>query len=265
MRFANGIEDPAVRKWGKFMKRLLLMVQFLTRLPVPITLDVETEDFEKGIVYFPVVGLILGVLLFGTAKMLQPFMDALTLSVIIVFLEVLLTGGLHLDGLADSFDGLFSYRDKERMLEIMKDSRIGSNGVLVLIFALLFKFVMVHALLESQWLMPLLLMPVLSRGMSVFASHISQYARPSGMGNFFIGKVNRWQLGIGLGFSALILVLFAPTLWWLLPLMMLTTAWFCRFCTQKIDGMTGDTLGANTELQELLVLVAAVVYIYGLR
>lgn len=243
------------------MKQFILMVQFLTRLPVPVTLEVETEDFEKGIIYFPAVGMIIGAILFFVAKTLMPFLDALTLSVIIVFLEVLLTGGLHLDGLADSFDGLFSYRDKERMLEIMKDSRIGSNGVLVLIFALLAKTVLINGLLMQNWLIPLLLMPVLSRFMSVVASRISKYARPSGMGNFFIGKVSNIQLLIGLGFTGLWLFLFAPSLWWVLVPMVLTTWWFSKFCEGKIGGMTGDTLGANLELQEILLLVLMLISI----
>lgn len=241
------------------MKQFILMIQFLTRLPIPVTLEVETEDFEKGIIYFPVVGMIIGIILFLAAKTLMPFLDALTLSVIIIFLEVLLTGGLHLDGLADSFDGLFSYRDRERMLEIMKDSRIGSNGVLVLIFALLAKTVLINGLLMQNWLIPLLLMPVLSRFMSVFASRFSKYARPSGMGNFFIGKVSNIQLLIGLGYTGFWLFLFAPMLWWLLVPMSLTTWWFSKFCEGKIGGMTGDTLGANLELQEILLLVLALI------
>lgn len=239
------------------MKRLLLMIQFLTRLPVPLNLDVETEDFEKGVVYFPVVGMILGVLLFGAAKVLLPYLDPLTLAVILVFFEVLLTGGLHLDGLADSFDGLFSYRDKERMLEIMKDSRIGSNGVLVLIFALLMKTALINSLLMFGWLLPLVLMPALSRGMTVFASRFSVYARPSGMGNFFIGKVSNGQLFIGLGVSLGWILLFAPGLWWTLAVLMAATWIWTKLCEGKIGGMTGDTLGANTELMELLFLAMA--------
>lgn len=243
------------------MKQFLLMIQFLTRIPVPFTLDVETEDFEKGIIYFPVVGMLIGVIIFTAAKYLMPVLDPLTLAVTLVFLEVLLTGGLHLDGLADSFDGLFSYRDKDRMLEIMKDSRIGSNGVLVLIFALLAKTALINAVLVQAWLIPLLLMPVLSRFMTIFASKISKYARPSGMGNFFIGKVSYKQLLIGLAFTGIWIFLFAPNLWWLLIPMMLTTWWFSKFCERQIGGMTGDTLGANTELQELLVLFLAVLSI----
>lgn len=245
------------------MKRLLLMIQFLTRLPVPFQLNVETEDFEKGIIYFPVVGMILGALIFGAANCLMPYLDTFTLAVLLVFLEVLLTGGLHLDGLADSFDGLFSYRDRDRMLEIMKDSRIGSNGVLVLIFSLLFKTALIQSLLNMGLLMPLLLMPVLSRFMSVFASRISKYARPNGMGNFFIGKVNNVQLLIGLTFSGVWLFLFAPNFWWVFLPMALTTFAFCKVCEQKIGGMTGDTLGANTELQELLLLFIMVICLKG--
>ena len=241
------------------MKQFILMIQFLTRLPVPVTLEVETEDFEKGIIYFPAVGMIIGAILFIAAKTLMPFLDALTLAVIIVFLEVLITGGLHLDGLADSFDGLFSYRDRERMLEIMKDSRIGSNGVLALIFVLLAKTALINGLLMQNWLMPLLLMPVLSRFMTVFASRISKYARPSGMGNFFIGKVSNGQVAIGLGFTGFWLFLFAPALWWLLVPMAFATWWFSRFCEGQIGGMTGDTLGANVELQEILLLAMALI------
>lgn len=245
------------------MKRLILMIQFLTRIPMPFHLDVKTEDFERGVIYFPVIGMILGVCLYGFASFFTGYFDPLTLAVLLVFLEVLLTGGLHLDGLADSFDGLFSYRDKERMLEIMKDSRIGSNGVLVLIFNLLLKTALIHQLLILGHFKALLWFPVLARAMSVCAARFTPYARESGMGNFFIGKVTNLQMFINLGFSTAWLLLFQPRVLWIYLPLALGTYGFSRVCLSKIDGMTGDTLGANTELMELLCLIIAVVILTG--
>lgn len=237
------------------MKSLILMIQFLTRIPLPIAIEAETKDFEKGVVYFPVIGMLVGLLLFGVIKLFLGYIDTLTLSVLLVFFEVLVTGGLHLDGLADSFDGLFSYRDKERMLEIMKDSRIGSNGVLILIFTLLFKTVLVNQILLNNLLGAILIMPAISRAMTVFASRISPYARENGMGNFFIGKVNNVQLFLGLLVTLLWTYLFSPESIWMLIPSLITTGLWCRMCHHKIGGMTGDTLGANTELQEILILL----------
>lgn len=245
------------------MKQLILMIQFLTRIPMPFNLDVDTSDFEKGVIYFPVIGMIIGVLLYGVATVSMNILDPLTLAVLLVFFQVILTGGLHLDGLADSFDGLFSYRDKERMLEIMKDSRIGSNGVLVLIFDLLLKTALVHQLILLNDVKPLLWFPVLSRMTSVCVARFTPYARTTGMGNFFIGKVTRGQMWINIGFATLWMLMFQPKMIWIyLPLAMASAA-FAKLCIQKIDGMTGDTLGANTEIMELLILFITVILLTG--
>ena len=243
------------------MKSLILMIQFLTRIPLPFEIEAENADFEKGVVYFPVVGMLIGIFLFGVTQLLYGHVDTLTLSVLLVFFQVLLTGGLHLDGLADSFDGLFSYRDRERMLEIMKDSRIGSNGVLVLIFALLFKTVLINQILLNGLFTALLIMPVVSRGMTVFISKIAKYARTNGMGNFFIGKVSGVQLTVSFLFMGIWIFIFSPNALWMLMPAVASSWFFVKFCHGKIGGMTGDTLGANTEIQELLVLVLFVLNI----
>lgn len=245
------------------MKQLILMIQFLTRIPIPVMVEAETSDFEKGVIYFPVIGMILGVLLYGVATLLKAFIDPLTLAVLLVFFQVVLTGGLHLDGLADSFDGLFSYRDKERMLEIMKDSRIGSNGVLVLIFDLMLKTALIHQLLLLSDVKAFLWFPVLARVMSVCVARFTPYARPSGMGNFFIGKVTSKQMWISLAFATSWLLLFQPKMIWIYLPLALGAAGFSKICMDKIDGMTGDTLGANTELMELFILFITVILLTG--
>lgn len=243
------------------MKRLVLMLQFLTRLPLPFEVPANQEDFEKGVVYFPVAGMIIGLLMYGLAVGLQPWMDALMLSVLLMAFEIMLTGGLHLDGLADSFDGLFSYRNKERMLEIMKDSRIGSNGVLVLIVSLILKVAAIQVLVLSNQLLPLLWYPVLARTTSVMTAWISPYARKEGMGNFFIGKTSAFQWTLCLAQSAVWILIFQPGALVCLLIAHVSAYLFTGFCRSKIDGMTGDTMGANTELQSILLLVISAVMV----
>lgn len=239
------------------MKRLVLMLQFLTRLPLPFEVPAEQEDFQKGVIYFPVAGMLIGLLLYGLAVGLQPWVDGLLLAVIIMAFEIVLTGGLHLDGLADSFDGLFSYRSKERMLEIMKDSRIGSNGVLILIVSLLMKVAAISVLVASNQLLPLLWYPVLARCSSVFTAWISPYARKEGMGNFFIGRTSGMQWLLCCLQSALWVFIVQPGALICLLVVHLSAFGFTQFCRSKIDGMTGDTMGANTELQSLLLVVVS--------
>ena len=112
------------------MKGFLLLMSFMTRLYVP---KVEYDELKlgKAMKYFPFVGFIIGIFLYFTALLFFRFTYSINLAIIFVILiEIILTGGIHLDGLADTFDGIFSYRSKQKMLEIMKDSRIGTNGVL---------------------------------------------------------------------------------------------------------------------------------------
>lgn len=243
------------------MKRLILMLQFLTRLPLPFEVPASQEDFEKGVIYFPVAGMVIGLLLYGLAVILLPFTEPLLLAVILMAFEIILTGGLHLDGLADSFDGLFSYRNKERMLEIMKDSRIGSNGVLVLIVGLLLKVAAIHVLVSYQQLLPLLWYPVIARTSSVFTARISPYARKEGMGNFFIGKTTTFQWLNCLLQTVVFTILIQPAAGIAIIVAHISAYMFTKFCESKIDGMTGDTMGANTELQSILLLVMSAILV----
>ncbi len=235
------------------MNQLILMIQFFTRVPISIQVPASDSDFAKGVKWLPLVGLLIGGILAGSHMLCAPYFNAFTLAVGMVFLEVFLSGGLHLDGLADSFDGLYSNRGKERILEIMKDSRIGSNGALALIAVLLFKIALLTNLEADQRTIALLLMPVISRFGIAFGSYISVYARENGMGQFFIGNISTPQILATTCMTVLVLMIYVKSLI-VFAVALVFNIFYVRHVKRIIGGMTGDTLGAMIELTELVQL-----------
>ncbi|AOT72375.1 adenosylcobinamide-GDP ribazoletransferase [Geosporobacter ferrireducens] len=235
------------------MKRLILMIQFLTRIPIQVQLEVEERDFLDGVIYFPLVGLIIGMFVLSFYHLGLWLGGSFLAAVMAVAIEVFITGGLHLDGLGDTFDGIYSNRPKDRILEIMKDSRLGTNAALAILITLLLKIAFIANIDPPRAAAILLLMPVFSRFILVFSSRYAKYARPNGMGNLYIGKVTNRQLQIAgvitLGCCLINL--------WSIPFMVigcLFSLLYIHHITGKIDGMTGDTLGALCELMELVYL-----------
>lgn len=245
------------------MKSLILMLQFFTRLPLPFDLKASSEDFSKGLIWFTAVGLIIGAFLDGVFWALAPWTGTFLLSVLLVLAESILTGGLHLDGLADTFDGLYSNRGKERSLEIMKDSRIGSNGALALISFFLLKTALLNELLtaartQTLTIMPmgvLLLMPVASKAALSLSCYMGPYARKEGMGHLFIGKVSHFQLMLTLlaGFA---MTAIYPISAVAMAVVLIFTPVYTFHVRRRIGGLTGDTLGAWHELSGLVYLAS---------
>ncbi|NLI58067.1 MAG: adenosylcobinamide-GDP ribazoletransferase, partial [Clostridium sp.] len=124
----------------KSIKRFIIMLQFFTTIPIKQNIKSDVEDYGKGLVFAPLVGLIIGIILTGVYYGLERFFSAQVIFVFIIIAYIILTGGIHLDGLADTFDGLFSGKSKEKILEIMRDSRIGTNGVLAIVCLLLLNY-----------------------------------------------------------------------------------------------------------------------------
>lgn len=236
------------------MKSLILIMQFLTKLPLPIEIDADEKDFTKGIIWFPTVGFIIGLLSLGVFKVSLVFANSFVAIVLVVAFEIFITGGLHLDGLADTFDGLYSYRDKEKMLEIMKDSRVGTNGVLILVMDILLKIALLTALTETQIVMAIILMPIASRFCGVILAKYSKYAREKGMGGFFIGKVSNLYMALAM-LMTLVYFMINIQAAVILPIMIVLTFTFRNHVYRKIDGITGDVLGAWIEMSELLFLM----------
>jgi len=235
------------------MKRLILLIQFLTRIPINIHLDVTRKDLSKAVIYFPMVGYIVGGILSLIYLSLNGSIDQLILVFLIVMIQVIITGGLHIDGLSDTFDGMYSGREQVKILEIMKDPNVGTFGVLSIIFALIFKFLLLYKI-SGQILWVILLMPVFSRFCVILASFKGSYARKKGLGNLFIGQVTKKQLFIGFVFT-LIPIYFVQSIYLGFVINILFTLWFVRYVSNKINGITGDTLGAIVELNEVLFLL----------
>jgi adenosylcobinamide-GDP ribazoletransferase len=248
------------------MKALILMLQFLTRIPVNIVLDCNETDFKKGIYWFTTVGAVLGLMLAGTGFWLGRFIDDSWISALLLTLiHILFTGGLHLDGVADSADGLLSNRDSTRMLEIMKDSRIGSNGVLALIFVLALKTIGFKMMMDYGMYWAMFAMPVIARSAVVYAFWRGSTPREQGMGNLFIGQAGVKEMLVNLIIP--IFLIFKVDF----MLVAILVAWvFTQFIlhesNKKIGGITGDVLGAIIELNEvvfgLVILITSSIWWY---
>jgi len=235
------------------------MVNFLSALGFLTILPMPAKAFRvdgRQILYFPLVGLLIGALLYGVDKVcalyatqeIRVVADALFLAVI--------TGALHLDGLADSADGLFSHRPKERILEIMQDSRIGVMGTLAIIFCLMLKMAGFAGLSGPGYEIFLLTAPALARTGQVIGLVFMDYARDEGgKSQLFFQKKKYHLLALGAIPLALPFWISIETGLMVLLLFLAGTILLLWFFQKGIGGMTGDTLGAQTELIESVILI----------
>ena len=248
------------------MKRFLAAISFLTRLPIPQNFIFEAADVGRATLFFPLVGALIGLLqvialqLFGDVAA-GSVLKAVLVAVFLLTVNVFVTGALHLDGLADMADGFGGGRAKERVLEIMRDSVIGSYGAVALILLLIAKTTAIASLIEAKtgWEY-LIIAPVLGRWATVPLGKFMPSARKSGgLGNAVTDYVG-WTELIGATTITVILI-FALSNWqnglkiWLI--VVAVTILNARLCFKKIGGVTGDTLGANTEICETAVLLTA--------
>ena len=133
----------------------------MTRIPIKADIGFD-EEFHKSIVYFPLVGFVIGLISYLIGCLSVKVFDPFVTSILIVGAEVIITGGLHIDGLGDTFDAIYSNRDKERMLEIMKDSRLGTNSLLAILFLVLIKIGILTNIINSNLLWIIIFMPLVS-------------------------------------------------------------------------------------------------------
>lgn len=241
------------------LKRIILMLQFLTSIPIPYKIKAYNEDFGKGLAFAPIIGLAIGAILSVTFLVLRPVLPQNLCLVLIMIEYIILTGGLHLDGLGDTFDGLFSNRSKERILEIMRDSRVGTNAVLAIISIL---FINVYFLSEfsGEYIVKILiLLPVAGRVGSIVGASLSKYARSGeGLGKSFIDYCGLKELIIGIISYLLIFFIVRIYNWMYLFIFPIITAiLLIKLLSRKIDGATGDVLGAVCELNQTIFLITS--------
>ena len=238
------------------MKGFLYALQFLTIFPPAAKSVVDKTKLSRSTVYFPLIGLFLGLILAATNKLLSLIpLEEFLANVILVTLLIILTGALHLDGLADTFDALFSRKSKAEMLKIMRDSHIGTMGGLSLICIILLKLSLLGSLSAEVMNTSLISMCLLGRYSLVLAMFLFPYAREEGKAKVFIEAMNLKVFSLASAIS-LFCVLGLLRLRGLIIFMAvaLFTIFMGKFMVRKIGGMTGDSLCAINELTEVFVL-----------
>lgn len=238
------------------MIALLIALQFLTRLPVTLPGMPSPEQVGRSLLWYPAVGLLLGLLLWG-AHLLLGQTSPLLQAAIILALWVGLSGGLHMDGLADTADAwVGGFGDRERTLAIMKDPRSGPIAVVVLVLLLLLKFAALFTLLQAGQGIYLLLLPWLGRSLLPLLLATTPYVRSGGLGQALVDHLPRRQLPWVLGLHLLGMLLFGWQGLLVLATGLLLFAWLRRALLQRLGGTTGDTAGALVELAECGALLA---------
>jgi adenosylcobinamide-GDP ribazoletransferase len=243
------------------MQSLWLALQFLTRLPTPQLADVTPQAFGRSLLFFPLVGLLIGALLFAANHLLEPF-SALLAAALLLLLWVLLSGALHLDGLADMADAWIGGQgDRERTLEIMKDPASGPMGVSAVVVLLLLKFAALTEVLASATQL-LLLSPLLGRSAALLLMLTTPYCRSEGLASQMVNSMPRSALWLLLLLIALIIPCWLG--WsgmYLLGAMLVLYSLYRRALWQRLQGYTGDGAGALIELTEVVILIVGAVII----
>lgn len=241
-----------------FLQPLLIALQFLTRLPVRLAGVPEAHQIGRSLLYYPLVGLMLGALLLGLSQALAGAPDLLRAALLLT-VWVTLTGGMHLDGLADSADAWAGgVGDRERSLAIMKDPYCGPVAVATLVLVLLLKFAALSALPAPAGLV-LLVAPVLGRLAIPLLFLTTPYVRPGGLGATLSANLPRAAV-IAMAVVALMIVAVVGgrVALWMLATASAMFLLLRGLMQRRIGGTTGDTAGAMVELVELGGLVSAV-------
>lgn len=243
------------------MKDFITGLQFLTRIRIYREVEWSAERFGRSVVYFPLVGAVIGALMAGSYWLLQAYLPLVqlafpphALAAFLVGAHILLTGGLHCDGFMDTMDGIFSGRSRERMLEIMKDSRVGANGVTAFALFILLKWSLLLDMPVAKLPDVLFLMPVIGRLVMVIGITSFPYARQDGMGKAFAQYAGKTALLVAGIYTFALVSVFGMTALLLCLAAVGAGLGIAGYISRKLGGLTGDAYGAITELTELVVL-----------
>ena len=237
----------------------LYAVRFLTRIPIPFRGQLSAAAIGGSLIYYPVVGALIGIMLAALAALLHDRLAPVLLAALLVVTWTLITGGLHLDGLADSLDAWAASHGgggRDKALAVMKDPHIGAIGVVGLISVLLLKFAALDALLAQGGYTGIAIAPLLGRTNILALFLTTRYVRESGLGSTLAAEMPRRGVAAAAALSAVCVLLFFRS-----------AGLLCLVCAaavfvglraamlRRIGGMTGDTLGASVEITEVMVLL----------
>jgi adenosylcobinamide-GDP ribazoletransferase len=233
-----------------------IALQFLSSLPIRLPGMPTPQQSGRSLLFYPLVGLLFGLLLLALDQVLEGS-PSLLHAALLLGAWVMLSGGLHLDGLADSADAwLGGFGDRERTLVIMKDPRSGPIAVVTLVVVLLLKFSAALALIEAHSSLGLLLAPVIARTAMLALFMNTPYVRPGGLGQALADHLPR-KAGLRVLATVVLFCVFMGG-WaavWVLLICTGSFFWLRRVMIRRLGGSTGDTAGAMLELLETLVLV----------
>lgn len=235
------------------MRRFILAVQFLTRIPTPQVRDFRDEDLTRSAVYHPLVGILIGLLL---ALPLWGLDDRPWLAAVLALaMWTWVTGALHLDGLGDVADALgAAHRDPARFLAVLKDPHIGVFGAVALMMQLIVKLVLLAELADAGAWLGIVLLPAWARWGTLWWSRRLPPIQQAGMAERFSWKLGMGAVWVWAG------VLLLPSLWLAPPLGMalLLVPLVSAYWKRRLGGISGDCLGASIEVMESLLLLALV-------
>jgi len=238
------------------LTRFLAALQFLTIIAIPWRREVKADELGRSAGYFPVIGLIIGLILVGLNWLFGLLLPPLVVDVLLLASLVVISGAIHLDGFADTCDGLAGHKTVEERWQVMHDSRAGAFGIVGVVLLLLIKYVALASIPEALLLMTLVLMPVVSRWAMTYALFAYRYARPSGLGKA-LKQGTTWPR---FTMATVITVAIAAVMAQLVGLAIMLFIWVvtvavAAYFKSKFNGLTGDNYGAINEVAEVSVLI----------
>ena len=241
------------------MRDFLTCLEFLTRIRFSKSDNWTKEDFSRSVPYFPIVGLIIGVFLavvnYGLMKVHAP---ELIRASLLILAEIVVTGGLMYDGFMDTADGVFSARDRERMLEIMKDSCVGSNAVLAVIVLILLKISVYLELPAETLTITIIAMSVATRTFMVMFIVNFPYARKEGIGHLFKMYSKPYYTYIAFLLGTIFVFACGPIFLVAGVICFFLLIVIANYFVRILGGLTGDTYGALTETGNALFLLITI-------
>ncbi|OGO37200.1 MAG: cobalamin 5'-phosphate synthase [Chloroflexi bacterium RBG_16_57_8] len=253
--------------------RFVAAFRFLTVIPLPIRREATPEQVGGSVVYFPAVGLIIGLISVAVWWLMDSYVPPPLNTALLLVAMVLINGALHLDGFIDTCDGLAGNKTVEERWRVMRDSRVGAFGIVGAVLLILAKYLALDTLAGSDlFVASLLLMPVVSRWAIVYAIMAYPYARPSGLGTVFKQQMNWRKFAVATAFALAVSVGLSAVpgaehdyLFGLAPLVgvwIVISAW-AAYLKWKFAGLTGDSYGAINEVAEVGVLIIANVLVFN--
>jgi adenosylcobinamide-GDP ribazoletransferase len=243
----------------RLVEELLVAFQFLTRLPIS-RVPYQADSLSRSAKFFPVVGLVIG---FGASllhRILTPHLDRALVAVLLLTFLVLTTGGLHEDAMADTADAFGGGWDREQVLTILRDSRIGSFGALALVLSVLARFLLLSILPVNRFTALVVSAHVLCRWTTLPLGHFLRPARESeGQGARIAQKISPTSLFVGSLLSfAIVFYLLRREFWIPIVATLLITGLSGLYYYRRIGGITGDCFGATNQLTEIAVYFCGV-------